>query len=498
MAQDFATSYAEIIKYDKNDDGTITVYGKATSDDLDIDQQICDNDWLGKAMPEWFKSGGNIREQHSSIAAGVAQELETKSDGYYVTALVVDPTSVKKVESKVLKGFSIGIKGPRVVRDEKAANGRIVDGQIVEVSLVDRPANPSCQLVLAKAVGAESTLTQVEELIEKGTDYGKIIPERKGSPASAIVDLILEMHEKSVSGSIVKFDQASYDTARRALAQLIIAEATEMGDGSDERDDIDTLLSALKHLFNFYDGEVEEGEAMATDADMLEMSTEAEAAKGDSVDCTCDGCKECKDAGGCDKSPCSKCMMAKSALVGKCLECGCHNVGATHGLTQVAVAGAAPTHEMANVSTADSLNTDGSIKSAEGEEVVAEEKAEEETAAEDNILDEAAVAAIVEKATKSATEIVKAEMAESYAALKAAKDKVSALESELVTAKSAVVQSGPKRTGRTAVTNNNELLLKAAEYRLKASATSDQILAKGYKALEKEYLSKAGETVSEE
>jgi len=542
MAQDFATSYAEIIKYDKNEDGTITVYGKATSDDLDIDQQICDNDWLGKAMPEWFKSGGNIREQHSSIAAGVAQELETKSDGYYVTALVVDPTSVKKVESKVLKGFSIGIKGPRVVRDEKAANGRIVDGQIVEVSLVDRPANPSCQLVLAKAVGAESTLTKVEELIEKGTDYGKIIPERKGSPAdkdlyaqviadakkkfdvypsavanawvsqeykkrggtysakekSAIVDLILEMHEKSVSGSTVKFDQASYDTARRALAQLIIAEATEMGDGSDERDDIDTLLSALKHLFNFYDGEVEEGEAMATDADMLEMSTEAEAAKGDSVDCTCDGCKECKDAGGCDKSPCSKCMMAKSALVGKCLECGCHNVGATHGLTQVAVAGAAPTHEMANVSTADSLNTDGSIKSAEGEEIVAEEKAEEEAAAEDNILDEAAVAAIVEKATKSATEIVKAEMAESYAALKAAKDKVSALESELVTAKSAVVQSGPKRTGRTAVTNNNELLLKAAEYRLKASATSDQILAKGYKALEKEYLSKAGETVSEE
>ena len=170
MAQDFAKSFAEIVKFNKNDDGTLTVYGKATSDDLDIDLQICDNDWLKKAMPDWFKSGGNIREQHSSIAAGVATDYEEKADGFYITANVVDPVSCKKVEAKVLKGFSIGIKAPRVIRDTKAANGRIVDGQIVEVSLVDRPANPTCQLVLAKSVGGESTLTQVEELIEKYND----------------------------------------------------------------------------------------------------------------------------------------------------------------------------------------------------------------------------------------------------------------------------------------------------------------------------------------
>ena len=72
-----------------------------------------------------------------------------------------------------------------------------------------------------------------------------------------------------------------------------------------------------------------------------------------------------------------------------------------------------------------------------------------------------------------------------------------ALESELVIAKSAAAAGGPKRTGRVAVTDTNELLIKAAEYRIKASATSDPILAKGYKALEKEYLSKAG-TPSEE
>jgi hypothetical protein len=163
---DLTTSYFSIEKSDKQPDGTLMVYGKATDDSVDIDQQICDAAWLDRAMPAWFKSGGNIREQHSSIAAGVAKEYESKADGHYIMAHVVDPVSVKKVDAGVLRGFSIGIKSPRVVRDQKAANGRIIDGQIVEVSLVDRPANPNCQLVLAKSVDGESSLIQVEELTE--------------------------------------------------------------------------------------------------------------------------------------------------------------------------------------------------------------------------------------------------------------------------------------------------------------------------------------------
>ena len=163
---DSTNVYADILKFDDNGDGTLTVYGKATDDSVDIDQQICDPAWLDKAMPDWFRSGGNIREQHSNIAAGVAKEYESKSDGHYISALVVDPVSVKKVQNRVLRGFSIGIKSPRVVMDKKAANGRIIDGQIVEVSLVDRPANPNCQLVLAKSINGEKSLTKVEELVE--------------------------------------------------------------------------------------------------------------------------------------------------------------------------------------------------------------------------------------------------------------------------------------------------------------------------------------------
>jgi hypothetical protein len=164
------SAFFGIIKADKQADGTLIVTGIATDDTLDVDQQVCDPDWLKAAMPEWF-SWGNIREQHSNIAAGVATEYEAKGSQHIITARVVDPSSVKKVENGVLKGFSIGIRNPRVIKDEKAIGGRIVDGQIVEVSLVDRPANPTCVLTVAKTIdgqlkSVEGTDMNEDEVVE--------------------------------------------------------------------------------------------------------------------------------------------------------------------------------------------------------------------------------------------------------------------------------------------------------------------------------------------
>lgn len=157
--------YMPLIQKERQSDGTLLVTGVATDDTLDIDEQICDPQWLERAMPAWFKYG-NIREQHSNIAAGVATNLVQDGTRHIVTARVVDPNSVMKVESGVLKGFSVGIRNPRVATDKAAPGGRIIDGEIVEVSLVDRPANPSCLIELAKSVGGD--LRQTELLVEKG------------------------------------------------------------------------------------------------------------------------------------------------------------------------------------------------------------------------------------------------------------------------------------------------------------------------------------------
>jgi pSer/pThr/pTyr-binding forkhead associated (FHA) protein len=214
MTSNFTTSYAAIIKQEKQEDGTLLVYGKATDDSLDIDQQICDAAWLEKAMPEWFKTGGNIREQHSSIAAGVAKELDSKPDGHYISALVVDAQSVKKVETGVLKGFSIGIRAPRIVRDNKAANGRIIDGQIVEVSLVDRPANPNAKLMLAKSNGTE--VVQMEQFIEKEEET----PVATTEPTEVTEAEVVEAETAPVEAEEAKADMPSKEDALKALEDL--------------------------------------------------------------------------------------------------------------------------------------------------------------------------------------------------------------------------------------------------------------------------------------
>ena len=164
-------------------------------------------------------------------------------------------------------------RSPRVVRDQKAANGRIIDGQIVEVSLVDRPANPNAKLMLAKSVEGEANLVQVEELVE-------ITQSIETKDKSMLAEVIKELHADSA-----KFDQASYDAARKGIAQLIISEASENGNmDSDERDDIDTLLSALKHLFNFRDGEIDEDQDAGMAPGMINLAADAT-----SKDCDCDG-----------------------------------------------------------------------------------------------------------------------------------------------------------------------------------------------------------------
>jgi hypothetical protein len=495
------TSYFAIEKADRHADGTVTVYGKATDDALDIDKQICDGDWLDRAMPHWFKSGGNIREQHSNIAAGVATDYEYKKDGHYITALVVDPVSAKKVEHGVLKGFSIGIKNPRVIQDSKAANGRIIDGQIVEVSLVDRPANPNCQLVLAKSASAEdSTIVQVEELIETEETVEEIVLQssEQTQEETQVEKTSVITSAKSILGDLVKFDKTQYEAAREALANLIAVEAEEMKEGHNEILSISHLLEAVAHLHAWYEGEEAEGEVMEEET-IIENKAASDKEdlmqrKGEDREAFM---KRCMKAGETEEAFDKRCKMYKEAM------------------DKEANPNPVPTEETyATLTDAKIIPPSESPKSAEADEVapVAEEApvVEEAPAVEETPAEEAPaveetveapkvsaddisaeeVEAIVEQAIKSATASIKSEVASLVSAKEAALEKATALESELAIAKSLAVAGGPKRTG-TSQAQPNDLLIKAATYKAKAQATTDPILAKGYKQLADEFFAKA-------
>lgn len=534
MANLTTTSYFSIEKADRNADGTMTVYGKATDDSIDIDQQICDGDWLKRAMPAWFKSGGNIREQHSNIAAGVAKEYEAKADGHYIGVLVVDPVSVKKVDAGVLKGFSVGIKNPRVVRDSKAANGRIIDGQIVEVSLVDRPANPNCQLVLAKSVDGEKDLVQVEELHEKEEteNNNPIQSENNSEKESDAMDTTTVSVPKSIVGDLVKFDKAQFEAAREALANLISIEAQEMKEGHNELSSLAHLLEAVSHLHAWYEGEEAEGEVMEETEIELAAKPKEEMMpkKGESLKEFKARCKEAGMADGYAEKCYDKYMaaekeaheddedeVAKSADIAKCLECGCTQPGSNHGMTT--------TNDFANVAKPSHVTTATMIssgetagvpfnaivtdsqaiiaaqlgtKSVEGEEVPTEETTEEateEVSTDENSAEK--LEAIVEEVVDKATKALKSEIANLVSAKEAAEVKAISLETELATAKSLALGGGPKRTVNPVdVKATSDLLTKAAVYKEKAKATTDPMLAKGYKQLADEFLAKHEETLN--
>jgi len=434
---DFATSYAAIIKQEKQEDGTLLVYGKATDDALDIDNQICDAGWLNKAMPEWFKTGGNIREQHSNIAAGVAKELDSKADGHYISALVVDASSIKKVEAGVLKGFSIGIRSPRVVRDEKAANGRIIDGQIVEISLVDRPANPNAKLMLAKSDGTE--LKQMEEMIEQEL------------PADADKPTVEET-------PIVETETVQADEAKRAYGESAEVESDE---GS---------------------------ESGAAEEEVEESEGKKPLDKADSTDCGCDGCKECAADGGCEDKMCkghieSKDQHMEEKSVNKCLECGCHKPADSHGSADVTTAEmVSPTDTPKSVDTIlPRIDIAGNDIADHGDE---EEDSDIDVSDKSAISDDT-VSAIIEKAVKSATETVANE-------INAYKDAIGKLEAELATALNKAVAGGPKRSViKTDIHQLGDLLAQAADYRAKSAVSSDKDLARGYKELADDFELKA-------
>jgi hypothetical protein len=188
----------------------------------------------------------------------------------------------------------------------------------------------------------------------------------------------------------------------------------------------------------------------------------------------------------------------KSADISKCLECGCNQPGTDHGLTT--------TNDFANVAkpshvtTAEMYAPGETPKSAEGEEPEVkandeEVKAEEvpAEATENSVdVDPTEVEAIVEQVVKSATQSLKSEIAELVAAKEAALSKAVGLEAELELAKSLAVAGGPSRTAKPInVKTTSDLLTKAAIYKAKANATTDPLLAKGYKALAEEFLGKA-------
>lgn len=294
-----STTYAyaaEIVKSERDANGDLLVYGKATGPDLDLDGQICDPSWLKSAMPAWME-WGNVREMHQPIAAGIGVELEQIGDDWWLKSKCIDQSTALKIESGVLKGYSVGIKSPRVIKDAAAPGGRISGGDIVEVSYVDRPCNPTAKMTICKRAPGEDDLHPVERLgtpeaqaitqhVEEEADV-KLEPADGIEPADEVTEETAEVEPeaaldgddtgKSIGRDVLRRvrklvptlatidkaapaeDVATAQEAISCIARLIESEAATLAAGAIcDAYQIRTLLSAIESLQWFCEMEREE------------------------------------------------------------------------------------------------------------------------------------------------------------------------------------------------------------------------------------------------
>lgn len=168
-----AKLYAEIAKMEAQDDGTVKVWGYASSEAVDSDGEIIAAEAMKAAIPDYMKFGA-VREMHGSNAAGTAIEINVEDDGRtFFGAHIVDPVAVTKVKTGVYKGFSIG--GSVTARDE-LNKSQITGLKLTEISLVDRPANPDAVFTCFKADKPKDEEEADKEEDEKPADKADETP----------------------------------------------------------------------------------------------------------------------------------------------------------------------------------------------------------------------------------------------------------------------------------------------------------------------------------
>jgi hypothetical protein len=142
--------FADLSKVEEQDDGSLKVFGVASSGARDEAGEIVSPDAMKAALPGYLAFGA-IREMHQPSAAGTALEVNVDDDGFTrLTAHIVDPVAVAKVKAGVYKGLSIG--GKVLQRDPKDPT-TITALKLMEISLVDRPCNPEASINMWKADG---------------------------------------------------------------------------------------------------------------------------------------------------------------------------------------------------------------------------------------------------------------------------------------------------------------------------------------------------------
>jgi len=235
----------------KLDETQRLVFGYASTETLDSQGEIVRKEAIEAALPDYMRFA-NIREMHQPSAVGVAREAELDDKGLHLAAKIVDDEAWQKVVEGVYKGFSIG--GRVTARDAEAKH--VITGvDLLEISLVDRPANPEAVIELFKAtetakVGARHSredLARVQQLHDVAVALGATCPGEPHKHAQAdelaklmpLADQVLDLAKRIAA-------LEAQPTPPRAMAKAVAISKEQDGGGGGET--IDDFVSRLRAL----------------------------------------------------------------------------------------------------------------------------------------------------------------------------------------------------------------------------------------------------------
>lgn len=232
--------FKKFIPISKINDEERMVYGWASTPDLDSDGEIVSLDAIQKALPAYLQYP-TLREMHMPKVAGTIKNSEIKSGkqkGLYIGAKVVADDAWNLVKEGVYRGFSIG---GNIINK---VNNIIQELELVEISLVDVPANKKAKL----------------EIWKKGKDVEKFIASLErisfedGSKAELIRKVVKETMEKELKkhdDELLEEDKEETDLEEKDVEKEVpdapdvdSADSEEDGTEIDENEELEDAKEA--------------------------------------------------------------------------------------------------------------------------------------------------------------------------------------------------------------------------------------------------------------
>lgn len=222
------------LPFSKKDNDQRIVAGYATSEDLDSQGEVIKIDAIKKALPDYMKFA-NIREMHQPSAVGKAVKAtidETKK-AMYLVAKVVDDIAWKKCKEGVYNGFSIGGHAIKMVGNQ------IEELILSEISLVDRPANPTAVFSLIKM----DTKKSAGEMMDEAMDMHEEMKYTEVFRADRILQLTAELVYLYDNYKATGIETAEVEKAILILKDMVKKEL-ERATGKEKVENI-TLLKGI-------------------------------------------------------------------------------------------------------------------------------------------------------------------------------------------------------------------------------------------------------------